>query len=136
MKDIAVLIQALSSLLWPILAFLIVLVFRLEIRDVMVRLARMKRGKFFGQEIEIEVSEVLAQDDSSKILNAYLFPNGAYSLERLQTLNALLRELGVVRDVRLILDGAEGAALRKQLIKYAKEKGYAVDAPTANQATG
>ena len=79
---------------------------------------------------------MLAQDESSKILNAYLFPNGAYSLERLQTLNALLRELGVVRDVRLILDGAEGAALRKQLIKYAKEKGYAVDAPRANQATG
>jgi hypothetical protein len=50
----------------------------------------------------------------------------------LQTLNTLLRELGVVRDVRLILDGAEGAALRKQLIKYAKEKGFGLDTPAAS----
>jgi hypothetical protein len=40
-----------------------------------------------------------------------------------------------VRDVRLILDGAEGVALRKQLIKYAKEKGFGLDAQPGNQAT-
>src|SRR5882672_8496436 len=127
MKDAAALIQALSSLLWPILAFLVVLIFRSEIGDV--------KGKFFGQEIEL--SEVLVQDDdSSRILNAYLLPNGTYSPERLQTLNALLRELGVVRDVRLILDGEGDVALRQRLIKYAKEKGFGLDAPAANQASG
>ena len=135
MKDVAALIQALSSLLWPMLAFLVVLIFRSEIGDVLGQFKRMKKGKFFGQEIEL--SEVLVQDDdSSRILNAYLLPNGTYSPERLQTLNALLRELGVVRDVRLILDGEGDVALRQRLIKYAKEKGFGLDAPAANQASG
>ena len=132
MKDVAALIQAVSSLLWPILVLVVVLIFRIQLGEVLGQFKRMTKGKFFGQEIEL--SETLVRDDSSKILNAYLFPNGVYSPERLQTLNSLLRELGVVRDVRLILDGAEGAALRQQLINYAKEKGFAVDLPMAGPA--
>lgn len=134
MKDVAALIQAISSLLWPILVFLVVIVFRNQIEEVLGQFKRMTKGKFFGQEIEL--SEAILQDDSSKILNAYLFPEGKYSAARLQTLNALLRELGVVRDVRLILDGADARTLRQQLIKYAKEKGFGLDTPPSNQASG
>ena len=74
--------------------------------------------------------------NSSTVLNAYLLPDGEFRPERLQTLNSLLRELGVVRDVRLILDGEGDAALRKQPIKYAKEKGLGLDMPPVNQASG
>jgi hypothetical protein len=135
MKDVAALIQAISSLLWPILVLVVVLIFRSQIGEVLGQFRRMKRGKFFGQEIEL--SETLVEnDDSSTVLNAYLLPNGEFRPERLQTLNSLLRELGVVRDVRLILDGEGDAALRKQLIKYAKEKGLGLDMPAVNQASG
>jgi hypothetical protein len=135
MKDIAALIQAISSLLWPILVLLVVLIFRSQIEEVLGQFKRMKKGKFFGQEIELS-EKLVEDDDSSEILNAYLLPNGAYSPERLQTLNALLRDLGVVRDVRLILDGEGDVALRKKLIKYAKEKGFGLNTPATNQASG
>src|SRR5436305_3366373 len=134
LKDVAALVQAVASLLWPILVLLTLLMFRAELSEVLGQFKRMKRGKLFGQEIEL--SEVMEKDDSSNLLNAYLFPNGAFSAERLQVLNGLLRELGVVRDVRLVLDGAEGAPLRKQLIRYATEKGYGIDPRTPDQGTG
>jgi hypothetical protein len=135
MKDVAALIQAISSLLWPILALAVVLIFRSQIGEVLGQFKRMKKGKFFGQEIELS-EKLVEDDDSSRILNAYLLPNGTYSPERLQTLNALLRDLGVVRDVRLILDGEGDVELRKNLIRYAKEKGFGLDAPATNQASG
>ena len=134
LKDVAALVQAIASLLWPILVLLTFLMFRTELSGVLDQLKRMKRGKPFGQEIEL--SEVMDKDESSDLLNAYLFPNGAFSAGRLAILNGLLRQLGVVRDVRLILDGAEGAPLRKQLIRYATEKGYGIDPRTPAQVTG
>ena len=53
MKELAELLQAIASLLWPILTFVVVMLFRKEITDLVRRL---KRGKLFGQELELEKS--------------------------------------------------------------------------------
>ena len=53
MKDIAELIRAIASLLWPILTFTALYIFRQQLRDI---LARLKRGKLLGQEIELDKS--------------------------------------------------------------------------------
>ena len=50
MKDLAGLLQAIAALLWPILTFVLVWRFRIEIADL---LKRVKRGKFLGQELEL-----------------------------------------------------------------------------------
>jgi len=51
MKDWSELLHAIASLLWPMLAIGSVWYFRKELTD---GLSRLKRGKFFGQEIELE----------------------------------------------------------------------------------
>lgn len=53
MKDLAALLQAISTLLWPILTFVALLMFRKQIADIV---SRLKRGKLFGQEIELDES--------------------------------------------------------------------------------
>jgi uncharacterized protein YutE (UPF0331/DUF86 family) len=51
MKDYAPLIQAIASLMWPLAITGIVFYYRREIKEL---LGRIKRGKFLGQEIELE----------------------------------------------------------------------------------
>lgn len=51
MKDISALVQALASLLWPLVAFWALFTFREQIKDV---LARIRKGKVLGQEIELQ----------------------------------------------------------------------------------
>ena len=53
MKDYAPLIQAIASLIWPLVVTGIVLYYRKEFKKL---LGRIKRGKFLGQEIELEGS--------------------------------------------------------------------------------
>lgn len=53
MKDWAEFLHALAALLWPILAFMTVLLFRQDVRDL---LRRLKKGKLFGQELELLAS--------------------------------------------------------------------------------
>jgi hypothetical protein len=50
MKDISSLIQAIASLLWPLVALWALFMFREQIKDV---LARIRKGKVLGQEIEL-----------------------------------------------------------------------------------
>jgi hypothetical protein len=50
-KDVADLISATASLLWPIIAITVITWFRPELRAL---LARIKKGKFLGQEIELD----------------------------------------------------------------------------------
>lgn len=50
MNGIAEFIKAISSLLWPILAFYIIYQFKADIASLF---SRMKKGKLFGQEIEL-----------------------------------------------------------------------------------
>jgi hypothetical protein len=56
MNEISELLKAIASLLWPILGFVVLLLFRSEIAKAV---RRIKRGKFFGQEFEL--SEELAE---------------------------------------------------------------------------
>lgn len=49
-QAIAPLIQAMASLLWPILTFILIWRFRKEITDL---IRRLKRGKLLGQELEL-----------------------------------------------------------------------------------
>lgn len=53
MQEYAPLIQAIAALLWPLFAFTALFVFRAQISDLAKRL---KKGKLFGQEIELEES--------------------------------------------------------------------------------
>jgi len=46
-------LRGVAYLLWPLVALLAIIVFRPEIRDV---LRRIRKGKFFGQEIELDKS--------------------------------------------------------------------------------
>lgn len=70
MKDLALLIQAISSLLWPILSFVALYLFREQLITI---LSRLKKGKFLGQEIELnETLEKLqhaAQDAAHEVAN-------------------------------------------------------------------
>jgi hypothetical protein len=59
-KDVADLISATASLLWPIIAFTVITWFRPELRAL---LARIRKGKFLGQEIELD--EMLANTDEA-----------------------------------------------------------------------
>jgi hypothetical protein len=60
--DIATLLQAIAALLWPILGFVALLIFRSQIADIA---ARLKKGKLLGQEIEL--NESLTRLDQSAV---------------------------------------------------------------------
>ena len=57
MKEAAELIKAIATLLWPILGFVALIIFRVQIAKA---ISRIKKGKFLGQEVELgEDSEKL-----------------------------------------------------------------------------
>jgi hypothetical protein len=60
MKEIAELIQAIAALLYPIIIFTIILIFKGEIKSLV---SRLKKGKLLGQELEL--SESLNKLDES-----------------------------------------------------------------------
>ncbi len=53
MKDVAALISAIASLLWPIFAFAVLAIYRKQLGDF---IARLRKGKVLGQEIELDES--------------------------------------------------------------------------------
>jgi uncharacterized protein YutE (UPF0331/DUF86 family) len=61
-KDVADLISATASLLWPIIAFTVITWFRPELRAL---LARIRKGKFLGQEFEL--NEMLNNTDEAVV---------------------------------------------------------------------
>ena len=50
MKEITDLLDVAAKLLWPILSFVTILIFRPQIVEI---IGRLRKGKFFGQEIEL-----------------------------------------------------------------------------------
>lgn len=46
-------LKAVAALAWPALGFVFLFMFHAEIRDLMRRLSRLRKGKFLGQEIEL-----------------------------------------------------------------------------------
>lgn len=53
MKDVAALISAIASLLWPLLAFTVLAVYRKQLGNF---IARLRKGKLLGQEVELDRS--------------------------------------------------------------------------------
>ncbi len=51
---IAEIINAIASLLWPLITACAIYLFRTEIRDLLRRLSHIKKGKLFGTEIELD----------------------------------------------------------------------------------
>jgi len=63
MKNLAELLRAISTLLWPAFALWLFFTYKEEIRAL---LRRIKRGKLFGQEIELEDSLQRLQDTAKQ----------------------------------------------------------------------
>ena len=62
MGDLSNLIKAIASLLWPLLAFYFLWLFKSQIGDA---IGRLKKGKLLGQEVELnDTLETLQQDAS------------------------------------------------------------------------
>jgi hypothetical protein len=76
MKDVAELLKACAALLWPLLTFAALIVFRGELRGL---LARLRRGKVLGQEIELEA--LMRKDERA-------LPSAALSLNFDDVLNS------------------------------------------------
>src|SRR5438128_11183202 len=71
MKAWAELLQAVAALLWPILAFVVLLVFRGQIQGL---LNRLRRGKVLGQEIELDAIQAHSRENmlASSAVNSRL----------------------------------------------------------------
>lgn len=64
MKNFAELLQAIASLLWPILCISIAIYYRKEVKTL---LQRLRRGKFLGQEVELEESLARLDNDARQV---------------------------------------------------------------------
>lgn len=63
MIELAELLKAIASLLWPVLVFVALLLFRAEIAGL---IGRVKKGKFFGQELELSDELIKLQKTVTK----------------------------------------------------------------------
>src|SRR5687767_14135244 len=61
------LITAVAALLWPLFAFVALFAFRSELRSL---LARIKKGKVLGQEIELQESLAILEVQAQKAVSA------------------------------------------------------------------
>ncbi len=63
MKEAAELIKAIATLLWPILGFAALIIFKNQIAQA---IGRIKKGKFFGQEVELSEDLIKLQKTAIK----------------------------------------------------------------------
>jgi hypothetical protein len=72
----AEILKAVAALLWPILGIAFLWMYRDELRDVMRRLSRLRRGKFLGQEIELdeELKELHQAAEKAEVQTASISP--------------------------------------------------------------
>lgn len=98
MKDLAELLTAVGSLIWPIFALIVFFSYRQEFR---LLLRRIRRGKLFGQELELEDS-LRALDTSAK---AAVVEVAALAKSSEETLDAE-RQPSADEAVQKILEGA------------------------------
>jgi vacuolar-type H+-ATPase subunit I/STV1 len=66
MSEISELIKAIASLLWPIVAFVALFMFKAQIADIV---SRLKRGKVLGQELELSDSLEQLHKSASELSN-------------------------------------------------------------------
>jgi hypothetical protein len=77
MKDIAALISAIASLLWPLFAFVVLGIYRKQLGNL---IARLRKGKLLGQEIELEESlDKLEQSATAVAAEVAAIPEAAPS---------------------------------------------------------
>jgi len=83
MNEISELIKAISSLLWPLVTFCGLLIFRRPIADAIHRL---EKGKILGQELEMSDSLIKLQQSASNLSNEIAsIPPSSSSLEDSQS---------------------------------------------------
>lgn len=95
MNDFAELVAAIASLLWPIFAFVVLLVYKKQLRNL---LDRLRRGKFLGQELELGASATEAD------------VRPLASVAATESLNALLGSKEFQDKIRAIIDKTAGEA--------------------------
>ena len=64
MSEISELLKAIATLLWPIFAFVVLLVFKSQLAEA---IGRLKKGKLLGQEVELSDSLADLQRSASKL---------------------------------------------------------------------
>jgi hypothetical protein len=87
MKDWAQLLKAIAALLWPVFAFVVLLLYRDQLRRV---LDRFRRGKFLGQELELEA---IAADAKTRPLASAV---ASESLDALLTSQAFREKISAI----------------------------------------
>ncbi len=116
----AELIRALASLLWPAFAFVALWLFRSELRELLRRLSRLRRGKVFGQEIELdeELDQLRASAERAQKAAVQLPRSHQEALpEPLGTFeNELLLKAGESPKAALLLLGSRIEGELKQLL--------------------
>lgn len=121
MTEVAALIQSIAALLWPLLAFTALFVFRSEIADLA---SRLRKGKLLGQEIEMDASlkrldkSATAIEHEVAALPAQLIP-AATREERMQdegVVTSIIAEAGRSPKAALILLASELEKLARQLL--------------------
>lgn len=119
MSELATLFQAIASLLWPLFAFTALFLFRPQIADL---IRRLKKGKLFGQEIELDESlKRLDQSASSVEMEVAALPPPTAEIT---TPQEQVQEESVVRSVVTETARSPKAALillASELEKIARE---------------
>lgn len=69
MKELSELLTAIASLLWPILSFIGLLLFKDQLRDL---ISRLKKGKLLGQEFELRESLIELKEQADVVKEAVL----------------------------------------------------------------
>jgi len=106
LTEIAALLQAIASLLWPLFAFTALFVFRAQIVDLAKRL---RRGKLLGQEIEL--NESLNRLDASAVSVEQEVAALPVLASEVSTVETLAEEASVVRDIGVEASRSPKAAL-------------------------
>jgi len=119
MKEYAELISAIAAVLWPILAFTVLLTFKNQIREL---IGRLRRGKLLGQEIELSASlEKLEQSAVAVAREVALLPAPGEPIAPEETkdtdhIRTILHEAARSPKVALILLASEIEREARQLL--------------------
>lgn len=103
MEAAANLIKAIAALLWPLLGFVVLFLFKQQIREL---LRRLKKGKLFGQEVELEAS--LKQLDASAVAVSSEVSQLPIAVSKPQLMNA---EMDTAQEILKLSAASPKAAL-------------------------
>jgi hypothetical protein len=124
MAALAELIKALATLLWPIFAFVFLWLFQAEIKTLLKRLSKLRKGRLMGQELELdeELDELKqATDKAEREVAAIPKPQQpTLDLRKTgRTLDDLLREAARSPRAALMMLAAEIEQRLRQILAAA-----------------